>query len=87
MISDTQRYVCGSTGGIYSLGMKVTDSTTKERAFSWAMRDDRNLPDGKRWEGVSKQSKQQKENNRGEKVSHTFREQCEARRMRRGVCW
>lgn len=69
----------GSTGGIYFLGMKVTDSITKERAFSWARRDDRNLPDGKRWEGVSKQSKQQKDNNRGEKVSHTFREQWEAR--------
>ena len=39
------------------------------------MREDRNLPDGQGWEGVCRQSKWQKENNRGEKLSHVFREQ------------
>lgn len=59
-------------------GMEVGDSVTDERAFFCSMRDDRNLPEGKRWEGVFRQSTWQKGNYRGEKVSDTFGEQREA---------
>lgn len=39
------------------MGIHAGESVPGERAFSWAVRDVRNLPDGKGWEGVCRQSK------------------------------
>lgn len=59
-------------------GREGGDSVTDEKAFFCTMRDDRNSPEGKRREGVCRQSRQQKENYRGKKVGDTFGEQWEA---------